>query len=204
MKRMRTVILILTLIFTANVIFGCSKPNNSASPSPTETGSQSESPSPSPGEGDTEKVIVDIFHYRPELHEALSDAVKEFTKENEDIKINIETAGEDQEYSAALRARFNSNVAPAIFNISSPKDIAEWKGKLLDVSKMEIKKNAIESYLEGVTNEGKVLGLPYYIQGYGLIYNMKILEKAQIEIKDVDTFSALEDMIKIWTSRRRS
>ncbi len=185
MRSMRKLALFLVIISLAT---GCSFApyEESATPRPTET---QETNIP-------KSVVVGVFQYKAEYKKAFEEAVKKFSEEYRTVALNIETVGEGQDYGAALRTKFNSGEEPTLFNISSPQDFADWKPKLLDVSDAEATKNAIKIFLEPVTLEGKVYGLPYYIEGYGLIYNKEIFKKAQIEPTSITSFSALEDTVK--------
>ncbi len=183
MKSIRKLALFLTIIMVS--LSGCSaSPGDySSPPTPTET-QETETP---------KSIIVSIFQFKAEYEEAFEEVAQSFSKDHKDIGLDIETVGGGQDYNAALRAKFNSGEGPTLFNVSGPQDIVDWKSKLADVSDAKIVKSTIEGFLDAVTFEGKVYGLPYYIEGYGLIYNKEIFNKAQIDPATINSFSALED-----------
>lgn len=161
MRRMREFALFL-IILMVSLATGCTIMSNENSPSPIPTETLG---------SDIQKYIdVNIFQYKVEYKDAFEEVAKKFSQEYKTIALNIETVGNGQDYGAALRTKFNSGIEPAIFNISGPQDLIDWKNKLADVSDAEVVKYAIKGFLDAVTLEKKIYGLPYYVEGYGLIH----------------------------------
>ncbi|WP_273323271.1 ABC transporter substrate-binding protein [Vallitalea guaymasensis] len=145
---------------------------------------------------DKEKATVDIFQFKVEAKEALEAAADEYMKQNENITINIETVGGGDDYGAALKSRFASGKEPAIFNVGGLQDVYDWKDNLADLSQEPWVKAAFAGTLDSVTVDGKVYGLPFNQEGYGLIYNKAIFEKADIDPATITSFKALEEAVK--------
>lgn len=189
---------LIALFLAAGLMSGCT-----AFPMEFEKSAQ-ETPSESPGESPREssqgspspQISLKIFQYKPELKDAFAEVIKKYSEGNSEVILNIESPKAGEDYHEALKARFNSGDEPDIFNISGPQDIVTWKDKLMDLSEAPAAQFAIEGLLKNVTVEGKVYGLPYELQGYGLVYNKEIFEKAQIDIKSIDSFQTLEIAVK--------
>lgn len=143
-----------------------------------------------------EQVTVNVFQFKVEFADQFKEVAAKYEKENPDVKINITTVGGGDDYGAALKTKFSSGEEPNIFNVGGPEDIKTWNKYLSDVSDTKAAKEAMEGTLEGVTEDGKVLGLPYNIEGYGLLYNKNVFKKVGIDVKDIKTFSDLEDAVK--------
>ncbi|RHW40303.1 carbohydrate ABC transporter substrate-binding protein [Neobacillus notoginsengisoli] len=148
-------------------------------------------------------VTLDIFQFKVEFKDQFEAVAKQYEKENEGVKINITTVGGGEDYGAALRSKFASGKEPAIYNIGGPQDVADWKAKLADISDTEASKAALEGTLDGVTVDGKVMGLPFNQEGYGFIYNKEVFEKAGIKPEEIKSFAALEEAVKTLDSKKK-
>ncbi|PHV70313.1 sugar ABC transporter substrate-binding protein [Sporanaerobium hydrogeniformans] len=169
----------LTIVMGVSVI-GCGK-------------SPEEKPATTPGTTDVsqsgEKVEVDIFQFKVEISEALQKAADLYMSTHPNVTINLQTVGGGDDYGAALKAKFQSGQEPTIFNVGGPQDVADWIEKLEDLSDQNWVDRA-GSTLGAVTSEGKVYGMPYGVEGYGLVYNKAIFEAAGIDASTiVDTAS---------------
>ncbi|MFF2753690.1 ABC transporter substrate-binding protein [Psychrobacillus sp. NPDC058041] len=151
---------------------------------------------------DEEKVTLDIFQFKVEFKDQFEEVAKTYEKENKNVKINITTVGGGEDYGAALRSKFASGNEPAIYNIGGPQDVADWLDKLADLSGSAAAKAALDGSLDGVSVDGKVLGLPYNQEGYGLIYNKNVFEKAGIDPASIKDFASLEAAVKKLDSKK--
>ncbi|WP_251860042.1 ABC transporter substrate-binding protein [Clostridium sp. Marseille-Q2269] len=154
--------------------------------------------------GENGEVTVNIFQFKVEVAKELEQAAQEYSKENKNVKINIETVGGGADYGAALRTKIQSGKEPAIFNIGGPQDIQDWKSRLVDLSKESWVKNSVDGVLDGVTEDGKVYGTPFSIEGYGLIYNKAIFKDAGVDASKINTYTALEQAVKTLDSKIKS
>lgn len=143
-----------------------------------------------------DKVTIDVFQFKVEFKDQFEDVAEKYEKENPDVEINITTVGGGEDYGAALKSKFASGKEPAIYNVGGPQDVEDWKDKLADLSDTEASKLALDGTLDGVSADGKVLGLPYNQEGYGLLYNKEIFEKAGIKAEEIKTMKALEEAVE--------
>lgn len=147
-------------------------------------------------------VTIDIYQFKVEIAEQLDALAKEYMTENPNVTINIETVGGGADYGASLRAKMASGSEPTIFNVGGPQDVSDWKDKLTDLSDLQAVKNAFDGATAGATVEGKVYGLPFTSEGYGLIYNKKLFEKAGIDASAITSFAKLEEAVKTLDSKK--
>lgn len=148
-----------------------------------------------------EKTEVDIIQFKVEISDALTKAAKTYMDANPDIKINIDTVGGGADYGAALKAKMQSGNNPDIFNIGGPQDLKDWSEKLEDLTDQPWVKNAATGTLLAVTQNDKVYGLPYSIEGYGFVYNRAIFETAGIPVDNLNTYAAIENAMKTLKSK---
>lgn len=190
----RVVALACTLALTVGVMSGC-KSNTDSGSEKEGTGKETVTTSDKP-------VTIDIFQFKVETKDQLEKAAKLYMEENKNVKINIQTVGGGDDYGAALRTKFSSGQEPTIYNIGGMQDAIDWKEKLEDLSSEPWVSQAFEGTLEAVKLEGKVLGMPFNQEGYGLIYNKAVLEKAGIDPKSIKSFSDLEKACETLESKK--
>ncbi|WP_053368486.1 ABC transporter substrate-binding protein [Bacillus sp. FJAT-27245] len=185
-KKLFSSLLAIFLLFSL-VLAGCSSSSSSSKDSDSKK----------------KDVSIDIFQFKVEFKDQFEAVAKKYEKENKGVKINITTVGGGEDYGAALRSKFASGKEPAIYNVGGPQDVEDWKSKLADLSDTKAAEAALEGTLDGVTVDGKVMGLPYNQEGYGLIYNKAIFEKAGINPDDIKSFAALEEAVKTLDSKKK-
>ncbi len=165
-------------------------------------GNAADSGGESAGKGKGDVTEIDIFQFKVEFKDQFEALAKKYEEENEGIKINIETVGGGSDYGAALKSKFSSGNEPNIFNIGGPEDVTMWLDSLSDLSDTEAAKQALEGTLTGATKDGKVLGLPYNIEGYGVVYNKEIFAKAGIDATQIKTLDDLESAAKVLEDKK--
>ena len=122
--------------------------------------------------------------------------------ENKNVTINVQTVGGGQDYGAALKSKFASGEEPAIYNIGGPQDAIDWKDKLEDLSKEPWVSQAYDGTLGAVTMDGKILGMPFDLEGYGFIYNKNVFKKAGIDPASIKTYADLEKAVQTLDSKK--
>ncbi len=168
----------LIIVMGASVV-GCGNKQVEATPN----GGQAQ------GNTSAEKVEVEIFQFKVEISEALQKAAELYMAEHPNVTINLQTVGGGDDYGAALKAKFQSGQEPTIFNVGGPQDVADWQEKLEDLSDQSWVERA-GSTLGAVTSDNKIYGMPYGVEGYGIVYNKAIFEAAGIDATTiVDTAS---------------
>lgn len=155
-------------------------------------GNSGESENASKGKGGKD-TVVDIFQFKVEFNEQFKDVAKQYEKEHPGVKINISTVGGGDDYGAALKTKFASGEEPVIFNIGGPEDLKTWEHTIAEVGETESAKKALDGTLDAVTKDGKVLALPYNMEGYGLLYNKKVFKEAGINVADIKTQKDLRE-----------
>lgn len=136
-------------------------------------------------------TTIKVFQMKVEINDALQDLAKEYEKEK-GVKVDIQSVGGGADYGAALKAEFAKGTEPDIFMINGKGDYEIWKHKIDDLSDQPWKDNAVKGTLDSVTVDGKVYAMPAATEGYGLMYNKEILDKAGIDPKTITSFDALK------------
>ncbi len=151
------------------------------------------------GEKTTE---IYYLNFKPEIAEVYEEIAAAY-EEEKGIKLNVVTAASGT-YEQTLKSEMAKQDAPTLFQINGPKGYAAWKDYTMDLSDTELYKHLTDKTLAVSDGDG-VYGIPYVVEGYGLIYNNAIMEAyfatagakatSMEEINNFDTFKAVvEDM----------
>jgi raffinose/stachyose/melibiose transport system substrate-binding protein len=151
----------------------------------------------------SKEVVVDIFQFKVEAKDALEKATKEYTTLNPNVKINVQTVGGGEDYGAALKSKFASGQEPTIYNIGGTQDALDWKDKLQDMSGEKWVSQAFDGTLDAVKMDGKLYGMPFNQEGYGLIYNKEMFETAGIDASKIKTYADIEVAAKTLDSKKK-
>ncbi len=177
----------LALFMGTVIAFGATSCGSKENTTPDKTGTQAES---------NEPVTLNILQYKVEIENQLKVAIETYQSQNPNVTINLETIGGGENYSSALQAKLDTNEVD-IFNVGGPQDVNDLLPKLEDLSSEPWVGHAATGTLEGVTLDNKIYGLPYAIEGYGLVYNKAVFEACGINVSDIDTFQDLEENFQL-------
>lgn len=148
---------------------------------------------------DTDNSIY-FLNFKPEIAEYYSEIAAKY-KELTGITVNIATAASGT-YEQTLKSEIGKADAPTIFQINGPKGYASWKDYCADLSGSELYAHLSDKSL-AITSGGGVYGIPYVVEGYGIIYNKAVFDKyfslsnrattltSVDEIHDFSTFSLI-------------
>lgn len=141
-----------------------------------------------------EPVTIEIFQGKVEFIDQLDAFIKKFEAKYPYITVNADTVGGGQDYAGSFRSRMTSGNEPDIFNATGPTDMALWQDYLEPLNDQPWVANCYDGTLDMMTaTNGNIYGLPYNVEGYGLIYNKDMFEKAGVDASKIVTLTALKD-----------
>lgn len=145
------------------------------------------------------KTTVRYLNFKPEIATVYDEIAKAYNKETGNTLI-VETAASGN-YEQTLAAKMGTTEAPTLFQINGPKGYANWQDYCADLSNTELYKHLTDKSL-AVTVDGKVYGIPYVVEGYGIIYNKEITDK-YFALNDKTTEFKSMDEIKNFNSLKK-
>ena len=147
--------------------------------------------SSSGGSEQAKKGTVRYLNFKPESSEVYKEIAEAYEKET-GVRVIVETAANNA-YESTLAAKMATDEAPTLFQINGPKGYANWKDYCADLSDTELYKHLTDKSLAVEVN-GKVFGIPYVVEGYGIIYNEALTDKYfALPNKAVD-FDSMDDV----------
>jgi len=147
--------------------------------------------------GSSEANSIYYLNFKPEVAEIYNEIAETYKKET-GITLNVVTAASGT-YEQTLKSEIAKADAPDIFQINGPKGYASWKQYCADLSGTEIYQHLTDKNL-AITADGGVYGIPYVVEGYGIICNEKIMDKyfslpsKQTDIDSVDDINNFEKL----------
>lgn len=139
------------------------------------------------GSGEESQGIT-IFQSKVEISDQLEAAAEAYTEETGVPVEVVGTTGDD--YAQQLQIRLNNGTGPSIFSVQNTEVAESLESYLYDLSGEEFVGN-IAPDME-LALEDKVVGIPYGVEGFGIIYNKEMVNPE--DIQDYDSFvSTLED-----------
>ena len=157
-----------------------------------------------------EETVTEIryLNFKPEIAEVY-DEISRVYEEETGIRLIVETAASGT-YESTLTARMATDEAPTIFQINGPIGYASWAEYCADLKNTELYKHLTDKSL-AVTKDNGVYGIPYVVEGYGIIYNKAILEKyfslpnrttSYNSVEEITSFAALKAVAEDMQARK--
>ncbi len=152
--------------------------------------------------GKSKGVTIRYLNFKPEVAEKYNAIAKAYEKET-GVRVVVETAAANT-YEQTLLSKLSTREAPTIFQINGPKSYSAYKSYLSDLSKTELYAHLSDADL-ALEKDGKVYGIPYVVEGYGIICNKRIMEKyfalpakqtTYTSLEEIRSFEALSAVVK--------
>ncbi|MBR1912358.1 MAG: ABC transporter substrate-binding protein [Treponema sp.] len=137
------------------------------------------------------KGTVRYLNFKPEAASIYEELAAAYEKET-GVKVIVETAANNT-YESTLTAKMATKQAPTLFQINGPVGYANWKDYCADLSKTEIYKHLSDKSL-AITDKGKAYGIPYVVEGYGIIYNKAITDKYFALSSRATSFKSMDEI----------
>lgn len=146
------------------------------------------------------------LNFKPEVAEIYSKIADAYKAETGNtLKVVTAAAGT---YEQTLKSEIAKSDAPVLFQINGPVGYASWKDYTADLSNTELYKHLSDKSM-AVTDGPGVYGLPYVVEGYGIIYNNAIMTKyfalpgaKAKSMAEVNNFAALKAVVEDMTAKK--
>ncbi len=154
----------------------------------------------------TEGGEVYYLNFKPEVAEIytkIGDAYKAETG----VTLKVVTAAAGT-YEQTLKSEIAKSDPPVLFQINGPRGYANWKDYCADLKDTELYKHLTDKSLAVTSGDG-VYGIPYVVEGYGIIYNNAIMDKyfalsgaKATSMADINNFATLKAVVEDMTAKK--
>ncbi len=141
--------------------------------------------------GDSDKGRVYYLNLKPEASDQWKALAEEYKKET-GIETTVQTAASGT-YEQTLKSEIAKDNAPTLFQVSGNVGLARWKKYTADMSDSEPYKQLRDQSTALKGDNGEILGVPFVIESYGLIYNKDLLNK--YFQADWSTIKSIDDLV---------
>ena len=121
-----------------------------------------------------EEARIYYLNFKPESTDSWKEIAKAYEAET-GKKVRILTAASGS-YEQTLKSEIAKQKAPTLFQINGPVDYEKWKKYCRDLSDTKLYSWLTRPDM-AVGNGDGVYGIPYVVEGYGIIYNDGIMQK---------------------------
>jgi raffinose/stachyose/melibiose transport system substrate-binding protein len=156
--------------------------------------------------GTAEGGEIYYLNFKPEvaeLYATIGDAYKVETG----VTLKVVTAAAGT-YEQTLLSEVAKSDAPVLFQINGPVGYAKWKDYCADLKETELYKHLSDKTLAVTSGDG-VYGIPYVVEGYGIIYNNAIMTRyfgmagaKATSMAEITNFAKLKEVVEDMTAKK--
>ena len=152
------------------------------------------------GSGSGKKGHVYYLNFKPEVDKQWQELAAKYTEET-GVQVDVVTAA-DNKYMEKLTTEIAKEDAPTLFQISGVADLATWDEYCYDLTGSD-PINELSSTAYALKNsEGKIKGLGYVSECFGIIVRKDLLEKAGHTLDEIKNFETLKAVAEDITARK--
>lgn len=133
---------------------------------------------------------ITLVHNKVEIDKAIKAYAAAWGKAN-NVEVTIKTSGGDNgDMGAMLRSDYAAGEMADLFVIDGPDAYNQWANILTDLS---MEKWAAQTSVAYKSPEGRVVGFPVAVEGWGMAYNADVLAQAGIDPASLNSLGAYKD-----------
>lgn len=149
---------------------------------------------------------VYYLNFKPEAANTWEKIAESYTKET-GVEVKVLTSASGN-YEQTLKAETAKRDMPSLFQINGPVGYRNWKNFCADLSKTDLYNWLLDKDM-AVQDEDGVYGIPYVVEGYGIIYNDAIMQKyfalpdkavSYSKMEEVNNFDKLKEVAEDMTA----
>ncbi len=144
-----------------------------------------------------QNASIYYLNFKPEVADVYDEIATAY-KNEKGINVKVVTAASGT-YEQTLKSEMAKSDAPTIFQINGPKGYANWKNYCMDLKDTKLYTILTDNSL-AIKSGDSVYGIPYVVEGYGIIYNAAIMDKyfalseKKVNINSVDEINSFEKL----------
>lgn len=151
------------------------------------------------GRKKNETGSVYYLNFKPEQDAAWQALAAKYTEET-GVPVKVVTASQGT-YEQTLTAEIDKSTPPTLFQISGEIGLNSWQDYCLDLSDSEVYRQLTSDDF-ALKKDGKVYGVAYVYEGFGLIVNKDLLKKAGYTIDSLKSFEDIKKVAEDITKRK--
>lgn len=185
LRKMSSILLVIIMI-AGMILTGCgtkketNTSTNNAKTNNAGTSGTNSSTDAKPTEQTKAADKIVIFQSKVEISDQLEECAKAYTDET-GVQVEVwGTTGDD--YLQQLKIKLGNNQGPTVFSLAPGSESDDLKAYLADLSDLSF----VSDIADNMTNviDGKVVGIPYTMEGFGVVYNKSLIDASKVTSYD--------------------
>lgn len=201
----KSLMILSVILIAAFALAACGTP--AAAPvEPTAAPQATSAPAPTTAPAAQAGGEVYYLNFKPEVADIYSKIADEYKAET-GVTLKVVTAASGT-YEQTLKSEIAKADAPVLFQINGPVGYQSWKDYTADLSATQLYQHLTDKSM-AVTDGTGVYGIPYVVEGYGIIYNNAIMTKyfalpgaKATSMDQVNTFATLKAVVEDMTAKK--
>ena len=162
------------------------------------------------GCGKKSETLVYFLNFKPESATVYEELAKKYEEET-GVAVKVATAAANT-YEQTLKSEIAKSDAPTIFQVNGPIGYDAWKDYCADIKDSKLYSFLSDKDLAIKDGDG-VYGIPYVVEGYGIIYNNAIMEKYFAlstkktdinSVSEINSFDKLKAVVEDMTAQKEA
>lgn len=158
------------------------------------------------GTSKKEQTTVYYLNFKPEAADTWEEIAEIYTEQT-GVPVKILTAASGN-YEQTLKAEIAKRDMPTMFQINGPVGYSTWKNYCADLSDTDLYSWLVDKEM-AVSDKDGIYGIPYVVEGYGIIYNESIMNKyfsspskktSYKSMDEVNNFEKLKEVVEDMTA----
>lgn len=137
------------------------------------------------------KVKIRAYLGGGDLSEKIDKMAEDFNAQSDTTELEVVPMPTDT--ASMITVMFNSGNTPTVMALETG-DLLRAKDRLVDLSELKAVQHASQGTVDAARDGDMVYGVPYRVEGMGLIYNRKVLDEIFGEDFDPDTIRTQKDL----------
>ena len=174
-----------------------------AAPSEDAAATDEAAPAAEASEGEGQ---VYYLNFKPEADETWQKIAEKYTEET-GVPVKVVTAASGT-YEQTLSSEIANADAPTLFQINGPVGYNSWKDYCADLKDTDLYSWLLDKTMAVTGSDGGVYGIPYVVEGFGIIYNDSIMQKyfamdgaKATSIDEINNFDKLKEVVEDMQSK---
>lgn len=144
----------------------------------------------------TSNEEIYFLNFKPEVAK-IYDEIAATYKEETGVTVKVVTAASDT-YEQTLTSEVAKKDAPTIFQVNGPRGYQSWKNYCADLTDTKLYSYLSEKNL-AIRENGRVYGIPYVVEAYGIIYNEAVTDKYFTLSTRQKTVNSMDEIVNFET-----
>ncbi len=203
----KIVSLMLSATLAMSLLAGCgSAEDNSAT---KESSAENAATNENEGADNNDAATGQVYYlnFKPEIDGIWQDLAAKYTEET-GVPVKVVTAASGT-YEQTLMSEIANAEAPTLFQINGPIGYSNWADYCADLKDTNLYSWLIDKDMAITGEDGGVYGIPYVVEGYGIIYNDAIMQKyfalegaKAASVEEINNFETLKAVVEDMQARK--